>query len=184
MLHSCRFNPISAEINRPASLWLRPRPGWQGVDCSIPCSSGTWGPSCNQTCQCANGAACDPVNGTCTCSPGWREEYCDVPCPVSDQSGSTALTCRTVCLQSTFYSLQTVCVNDRVCVVGVVRRARTGRTAERDVTVSTLTAVIQWPASAAASLVGQVSHTAADSLIYSLINRQSSGFRNQRPQMI
>lgn len=71
-----------------------------------------------------------------------------------------------------------------MCVVGVVRRARTGRTAERDVTVSTLTAVIQWTASAAASLVGQVSYTAADSLIYSLINRQSSGFRNQRPQMI
>lgn len=71
-----------------------------------------------------------------------------------------------------------------MCVVGVVRRVRTGRTAERDVTVSTLTAVIQWPASAAASLVGQVSYAAADSLIYSLINRQSSGFRNQRPQII
>lgn len=57
--------------------------GWQGVDCSIPCSSGTWGLSCNQTCQCANEAACDPSNGTCTCSPGWRDEYCDLPCPVS-----------------------------------------------------------------------------------------------------
>lgn len=66
------------------------RPGWQGVDCSIPCSSGTWGPSCNQTCQCANGAACDPVNGTCTCSPGWRDEYCDVPCPVSAQGPEPA----------------------------------------------------------------------------------------------
>lgn len=58
-------------------------PGWQGVDCSIPCSSGTWGLSCNQTCQCANEAACDPLNGSCTCSPGWREELCDLPCPVS-----------------------------------------------------------------------------------------------------
>lgn len=65
-------------------------PGWQGVDCSIPCSSGTWGLSCNQTCQCANGAACDPVNGTCTCSSGWRDEYCDVPCPVSAR-GSVVL---------------------------------------------------------------------------------------------
>lgn len=64
-------------------------PGWQGVDCSIPCSSGTWGLSCNQTCQCANGAACDPVNGTCTCSPGWRDEYCDVPCPVSGHGNRT-----------------------------------------------------------------------------------------------
>ncbi|GLD72148.1 multiple epidermal growth factor-like domains protein 11, partial [Lates japonicus] len=67
--------------------------GWQGVDCSIPCSSGTWGLSCNQTCQCANGAACDPVNGTCTCSPGWRDEYCDVPCP----EGSYGLDCRERC---------------------------------------------------------------------------------------
>lgn len=62
-------------------------PGWQGVDCSIPCSSGTWGLSCNQTCQCANGAACDPANGTCTCSAGWRDEYCDVSCPVSTGLG-------------------------------------------------------------------------------------------------
>lgn len=66
-------------------------PGWQGVDCSIPCSSGTWGLSCNQTCQCANGAACDPVNGTCTCSPGWRDEYCDAPCPVSAPGSLTHL---------------------------------------------------------------------------------------------
>lgn len=53
------------------------------MDCSIPCSSGTWGLGCNQTCQCANGAACDPANGTCTCSAGWRDEYCDASCPVS-----------------------------------------------------------------------------------------------------
>ncbi|PWA23326.1 hypothetical protein CCH79_00018917 [Gambusia affinis] len=68
-------------------------PGWQGVDCSIPCSSGSWGSSCNQTCQCANEAACHPVNGSCTCSPGWRGEYCDVPCP----DGSYGLDCRERC---------------------------------------------------------------------------------------
>ena len=64
-----------------------------------------------------------------------------------------------------------MCVCVCVCVVGADRRARTGRTAERDVTVSTLTAVIQWPESAAASRVGQVSYEAADSLIDSLISR-------------
>lgn len=58
-------------------------PGWQGVDCSILCPSGTWGLSCNQTCLCGNGAACDPVDGICTCSPGWRGEHCDESCPVS-----------------------------------------------------------------------------------------------------
>lgn len=57
--------------------------GWQGVDCSIPCSSGTWGLGCNQTCLCANGAACDPIDGICTCSPGWRGQHCDESCPVS-----------------------------------------------------------------------------------------------------
>lgn len=66
-------------------------PGWRAVDCSIPCSSGTWGLSCNQTCQCSNGAACDPVNGTCTCSPGWKDEYCDVPCPVRAPGGASSL---------------------------------------------------------------------------------------------
>lgn len=53
------------------------------MDCSIPCSSGTWGLGCNQTCLCANGAACDPIDGICTCSPGWRGEHCDESCPVS-----------------------------------------------------------------------------------------------------
>ena len=65
--------------------------GWQGVDCSIPCSSGTWGLGCNETCVCANGAACDPVNGTCTCAPGWQDEYCDNPCPVSGPSDHVQL---------------------------------------------------------------------------------------------
>ena len=57
--------------------------GWQGVDCSILCSSGTWGLGCNHTCLCANGADCDPMDGACTCSPGWRGEHCTLACPVS-----------------------------------------------------------------------------------------------------
>lgn len=60
-----------------------PPEGWQGVDCSILCSSGTWGLGCNQTCLCGNGAACDPLDGTCACSPGWRGEHCNESCPVS-----------------------------------------------------------------------------------------------------
>lgn len=57
--------------------------GWQGVDCSIPCSSGSWGLNCNQTCSCSNGASCRPADGFCLCSPGWQGEFCDQPCPVS-----------------------------------------------------------------------------------------------------
>lgn len=44
------------------------------------------------------------------------------------------------------------------CVLAVVRRDHTGWTAERDVTVSTLTAAIQSPASATVLQVGQVSY--------------------------
>lgn len=57
--------------------------GWQGVDCSILCSSGTWGLSCNQTCMCLNRAACDPIDGSCSCAPGWMGKYCQLPCVVS-----------------------------------------------------------------------------------------------------
>lgn len=57
--------------------------GWQGVDCSLLCSSGTWGLVCNQTCTCVNEAACDPIDGSCYCAPGWRGKQCQLPCLVS-----------------------------------------------------------------------------------------------------
>lgn len=57
--------------------------GWRGLDCSIPCSEGTWGPGCNATCQCANKAQCHPADGSCTCTAGWRGDLCDQTCPVS-----------------------------------------------------------------------------------------------------
>ncbi|ETE56883.1 hypothetical protein L345_17405, partial [Ophiophagus hannah] len=66
---------------------------WQGTDCSIPCSSNTWGLNCNQTCYCANGAACDPVDGSCLCGPGWQGEICDQPCP----DGTYGLNCSERC---------------------------------------------------------------------------------------
>lgn len=58
-------------------------PGWQGLDCSLPCPTGTWGLNCNETCICANGAACSPFDGSCTCTPGWLGDSCELPCPVS-----------------------------------------------------------------------------------------------------
>lgn len=57
--------------------------GWRGPDCSIPCSEGTWGPGCNATCHCANGAKCSPADGSCACTAGWQGARCDQPCPVS-----------------------------------------------------------------------------------------------------
>lgn len=80
------------KLMEPTWCLLSSTGGWQGVDCSIPCSSGTWGLGCNQTCFCNNGAACDPVHGTCSCSSGWRGERCDESCPVS-LTCSINLTC-------------------------------------------------------------------------------------------
>lgn len=57
-------------------------PGWRGPDCSTPCSEGTWGPGCNATCHCANGAKCNPADGSCTCTAGWQRAHCDQPCQV------------------------------------------------------------------------------------------------------
>lgn len=80
-----------------------PTAGWQGLDCSILCSSGTWGLGCNQTCLCANGAACDPVDGICTCSPGWRGEHCDEPCPVKRKKNSRH--CNVLCAVASFLTV-------------------------------------------------------------------------------
>lgn len=123
--------------------------GWQGVDCSILCSSGTWGLGCNQTCLCANGAACDPVDGTCTCSPGWRGEHCDESCPV--------------CLIYLFILFLRRCATGglTVCVSAVTRTAPMGWSAESAATAATLTAVTQWADTAAATPAGQVSVASA-----------------------
>uniref|UniRef100_A0A667WIU6 Platelet endothelial aggregation receptor 1 n=1 Tax=Myripristis murdjan TaxID=586833 RepID=A0A667WIU6_9TELE len=53
--------------------------GWRGRDCSVPCSEGTWGPGCNATCHCANGAKCKPADGSCTCTAGWQGALCNQP---------------------------------------------------------------------------------------------------------
>lgn len=80
---------VSEEVRENPVLLLFPpcsgvlvAAGWHGVDCSISCPSGTWGFSCNLTCQCHNGGACNTQDGTCTCAPGWRGEKCEVPCQV------------------------------------------------------------------------------------------------------
>lgn len=57
--------------------------GWRGPDCSTPCSEGTWGPGCNATCHCTNGAKCKAADGSCVCTAGWQGAHCDQPCPVS-----------------------------------------------------------------------------------------------------
>ena len=41
------------------------------------CPPGTFGGSCDSTCQCQNQAACHNVNGSCTCTAGWNGTLCD-----------------------------------------------------------------------------------------------------------
>lgn len=149
--------------------------GWQGVDCSILCSSGTWGLGCNQTCLCANGAACDPMDGTCTCSPGWRGEPCDESCTVSLPFNWEGAAKNPVGLQPFGAPYNLKCLNVPLCrvllwqrVVIAVRMAPMGWSVVSAVTVAMLKAVIQWVATAAATPAGQVSIT----------------FRKKRHQMV
>lgn len=41
------------------------------------CPEGSFGPSCESSCQCQNGAACDHVSGACTCTAGWTGTFCE-----------------------------------------------------------------------------------------------------------
>lgn len=70
--NGARCDPVSGECACTA--------GWSGAGCLIPCPTGTYGPSCNSTCQCANDATCDSQWGTCFCLSGWKGVHCEDPC--------------------------------------------------------------------------------------------------------
>ena len=59
----------------------------------VACPENKWGPNCRNSCPCLNGAKCDPVNGSCTCTRGWKGFHCDLPCP----KGSYGLGCQQKC---------------------------------------------------------------------------------------
>ena len=44
--------------------------------CLQSCTEGKYGANCSYNCTCMNGATCDPVNGTCTCTQGWTGPDC------------------------------------------------------------------------------------------------------------
>lgn len=85
--------------------------GWHGVDCSISCPSGTWGFSCNLTCQCLNGGACNTLDGTCTCAPGWRGEKCELPCQVRLNQRPSSEACRVLARGCSFPDFPCASVN-------------------------------------------------------------------------
>lgn len=43
---------------------------------SVACPSGVYGPGCYNECRCANGAACDRFDGSCSCTRGYTGRYC------------------------------------------------------------------------------------------------------------
>lgn len=83
---SCHYALILWEIVRfPMYLKI---PHWSlicsgmnpssGCDSSAAgCPEGSFGPSCESSCQCQNGAACDHVSGACTCTAGWTGTFCE-----------------------------------------------------------------------------------------------------------
>lgn len=44
--------------------------------CLSECSANRYGPDCEQTCQCQNGAQCEPRSGRCSCLHGWIGASC------------------------------------------------------------------------------------------------------------
>ncbi|EMP31343.1 Platelet endothelial aggregation receptor 1 [Chelonia mydas] len=54
--------------------------GWRGTDCSSVCDARSWGPRCENACQCGDGGACDPLTGACVCLPGYKDPVCKDPC--------------------------------------------------------------------------------------------------------
>ncbi|XP_016016649.1 N-acetylglucosamine-1-phosphodiester alpha-N-acetylglucosaminidase isoform X2 [Rousettus aegyptiacus] len=50
--------------------------------CTETCTNGSFGEDCAKKCQCQNGAACDPAQGTCTCPPGFTGDTCVQECPL------------------------------------------------------------------------------------------------------
>jgi hypothetical protein len=64
------------------------------VQCLQSCTEGKYGANCSYNCTCMNGATCDPVNGTCTCTEGWTGLDCSTrACP----DGLFGQKCLSVC---------------------------------------------------------------------------------------
>ncbi|PVD23539.1 hypothetical protein C0Q70_16811 [Pomacea canaliculata] len=59
-------------------------PGWMNDICSVPCSEGTFGPNCNETCSpnCYYAFKCRRTNGNCKygCAAGFQGLHCNSTC--------------------------------------------------------------------------------------------------------
>ncbi|CAH1716292.1 unnamed protein product [Chironomus riparius] len=67
--------------------------GYGGPSCDITCPPGKYGKNCKNKCDCANGAECDPYDGSCLCKKGFRGNKCENTC-TSDKYGEK---CQEIC---------------------------------------------------------------------------------------
>ncbi|XP_028305218.1 multiple epidermal growth factor-like domains protein 10 isoform X6 [Gouania willdenowi] len=66
--------PVRTEERATTSLETVRVP--QDGRCQDDCPVGTYGPQCNQRCECQNGAKCHHINGACLCETGFKGLNC------------------------------------------------------------------------------------------------------------
>lgn len=91
------FDPVSAVLSLGP---VQPRTGVVKAEAttylalSTACPQGRFGPSCAQVCACGQGAACDPVLGTCICPPGKMGVHCERgECQLRAEHTQSSLVC-------------------------------------------------------------------------------------------
>lgn len=50
--------------------------GYHGKHCKKPCDDKHWGPNCAFLCLCQNNGTCNPISGSCKCTPGFSGQLC------------------------------------------------------------------------------------------------------------
>lgn len=84
----CEKPCVRGECIAPNSC--RCESGYGGPACDVNCPPMQWGNKCEKTCECLNGANCDPYDGTCICSKGYLGKKCEETC-TPDRYGENCL---------------------------------------------------------------------------------------------
>ena len=66
-----KFSDFVARCH-PGSGSCRCKPGWATPYCDRPCTMGTFGADCSQSCNCSRHGVCDHINGQCQCQAGYH----------------------------------------------------------------------------------------------------------------